>query len=53
MKSTTYNLLSLTLGAILALSPSFAIAGSFTGTGYMQFARRRHTARCFPVVRSS
>ena len=44
MKSKTYHLIVLTLGAVLILSPSFAIAGSFTATGHMQFARRRHTA---------
>ena len=44
MKSIQYHLLSLTLGAVLAVSPSFSIAGSFTATGHMQFARRRHTA---------
>jgi hypothetical protein len=44
MKSIQHHLLSLTLGVVLALSPSFSIAGSFTVTGHMQFARRRHTA---------
>ena len=46
MKSTTHHSLPLTMMvlAVLVFSASFAVAGSFTVTGHMQFARRRHTA---------
>jgi Galactose oxidase, central domain len=44
MKSRTLRFLSFTLLAFLALAVACAAAGSFTATGSMQFARRRHTA---------
>jgi Galactose oxidase, central domain len=44
MKSRTWRFLWLMLFATVALSAAFAAAGTFTVTGHMQFARRRHTA---------
>jgi Galactose oxidase, central domain len=44
MKSRILRFLSLTLLAVLACSAAFAAMGSFTATGSMEFARRRHTA---------
>ena len=45
MKSEkTLRFLKLTLYAVVALSSTFAAAASFTPTGRMAFARRRHTA---------
>jgi hypothetical protein len=44
MKSRTLRFLSFTLLAVLALAVACAAAGSFTATGRMGFARRRHTA---------
>ncbi len=44
MKSRALRFLSFTLLAVLALAVACAAASSFTATGRMEFARRRHTA---------